>query len=89
MVTTPSTIKNTHRPHVLQLGKETDESLKLYGPLTREMNSFEKSPMNLTVNGQVVRIFVKFRITAVDPEAADAVTGLGGAYCDLCHKMHL
>ena len=76
---------NTHRPIVLQLGKETVESLKIYGPITREMADIEETPINLIVKGHEVKVSVKIRITALDRKAADAVTGLGGAFCDLCY----
>lgn len=76
---------NTHRPIILQLGKETIESLKLYGPVTKEMADLENRTMNVVVNGCSVQVTVKIRITALDRKAADAVTGLGGAFCDLCH----
>ena len=39
----------------------------------------------LTVKGHSVKVSVIIRITALDRKAADAVTGLGGAFCDLCY----
>ena len=77
--------QNSHKPIVLQLGKETVESLKIYGPITREMADIENTPLDLTVKGHSVKVSVKIRTTALDRKAADAVTGLRGAFCDLCY----
>ena len=76
--------QNTHRPIVLQLGKETIESLKIYGPITREMAEIEDESFCLAVKGHTIQTKVKIRITALDRKASDAVTGVGGAFCDLC-----
>ena len=48
--------QNTHRPVVLQLGKETVESLKIYGPITREMAEIENTPLDLTIKGHSVKV---------------------------------
>ena len=76
--------QNSHRPLILQLGKETIESLRIYGPVTREMADAEKVELLVKVRDQEIKVKVKVRITALDRKAADAVTGLGGAPCDLC-----
>ena len=75
--------QNTYHSIVLQLGKETVETLKQYGPISRQMNELESEAFQLVVNEHPVT--VRIRLTALDRKAADAVTGLGGAYCDLCH----
>ncbi|XP_063677373.1 uncharacterized protein LOC134813500 [Bolinopsis microptera] len=76
--------QNTHRPIILQLGKETIEALKIYGPVTREMGELEQERFVVCVHDNNVRVSVIIRLTAMDRKAVDAVTGLGGAYCDLC-----
>ena len=76
--------QNTQRPVALQLGKETTESLKCMGPLTKEITDLEESGVELMYQGELIKVRVRIRITMLDRKAADAVSALGGAYCDLC-----
>lgn len=75
---------NTQRPVSLQLGKETIESLRSFGQLTEDMVRLEANGLEFTVKGKHVSLKVIFRLTEMDRKAADAVTSLGGAFCDLC-----
>ena len=75
---------NTHRPLALQLGKETIESLKSFADLTEVILQLETTGFQSQVKEEMIRVKVQIRLTAMDRKACDAVTGLGGAFCDLC-----
>jgi hypothetical protein len=49
------------------------------------MAEIEREVFPVTVGNNTIQVSVKIRITALDRKAADAVSGLGGAFCDLCH----
>ena len=68
----------------MQLGKETIDSLRLYGPVTKKMADLEQEEVLVNLNDQIVKMKVVIRISALDRKAANAVSGMGGAYCDLC-----
>ena len=74
----------SHRPLYLQLGKETEETMGYFGSLTRDCESVEKNPVTVTLNDVQYRVNIKIRITGLDRKAANSITGLGGAYCDIC-----
>ena len=48
------------------------------------MAELEQERFVVRVHNNDVRVNVIIRLTAMDRKAVDAVTGLGGAYCDLC-----
>lgn len=52
--------------------------------MTDEINKLEKDGMKIVVRGKEVAVDVEVRLTAMDRKAVDAVSGCGGAYCDLC-----
>ena len=75
----------THRPLYLQLGKESIESNKYFGPITKECKNLEiQNPAEVTIDGKKYSVNFKIRISGLDRKFADSVTGLGGAYCDIC-----
>lgn len=74
----------SHRPLILQMGKENIDNLQLYNSVTKEMLEVEKEELRVMINDNEYRVKVIIRITGLDRKAADAISGLGGAFCDLC-----
>jgi hypothetical protein len=72
------------RPLAVQVGKETIENLQAFGPITRELAELKKEKLVLHFNGHSLTVEVDFVMSALDRKAADALSGCGGAYCDLC-----
>ena len=73
---------STQRPICLQLGKETTQSLKCLGSQSKEIVDLQNTGLDLQYRGETVR--VRVRSTMADRKGVYGVTGLGGAYCDLC-----
>ena len=73
-------VANTQRPLLVQMGKESHDSLQ-------SLTLFENDIDTLTNEGMVIGNHnVKLTILGhmLDRKAADLFTGLGGSYCDLC-----
>ena len=74
----------THRPLMLQMGKESTESLQSLAIFNEEQNQLKTEGCTIAVSDVQIPLKVNVASTMMDMKAAHLYLGLGGAYCDLC-----
>lgn len=69
----------------LQMGKESLDSLQSLQMYNPEIHALETIGIDVHAAGQQLTLRAKVVSHMLDGKAAKLYTGLGGAYCDLCH----
>ena len=73
-------VANTQRPLLVQMGKESQETLQSLALFERDIEKLANEGM--VIGNHNVKLTILGHM--LDRKAADIFTGLGGSYCDLC-----